>query len=862
MAAAKVWMEPTSRPSRPLSALPVRGGTPLTGGYGNWGVPSTHPSGPTGIGGGAVSSSSGKNHSNPNSQQFPTNKPNSTANQLKQRPKSALTRPGRHMKRSGSAHGNTTLDTLLFDGLFAPHQYAKHGGGGTTAANGTHHNSGGANGFISASANNIAAVKMNPYGYQLGKTAGGNNYSNLDKRKNPIRGGIKNRAVSPAGSTGSGAGGIIRENSNTGGINNNGSREQKKRTSAEHFLATMNIPGNPHSKPGSRAGSKPNAGMITTQQQNQANVQSDLTKTLQTIKQQIEREKMRLAAPNKFNKYDTRMNWQQTPTSGASGGMKQRPQTAGMYRTRTSGSGGSNTNVISPGASKQNNNNSSDRMLRELNDHTAAAPKQRQRPTTAHVDRLRTVAASDPRLNLHNRAGALGNNHTRPTSAHPASAAHHAAHDLQYVLHHERPKSASAASSSRQVKADMVDRSGKTIPSTLLEGGSYVTGKTIGQGAYASVRVCTHHPSEKNYAVKIFDKTRSHWENRKKLVYREVKLMEKICRDNEHICKFLEYVDCSNFLHLFQELVNGGNLRQELNKKQLRRISEGTVRNYFWQICDGIEYLHHNLVVHRDIKLENLLLHHNSHGVTIKIVDFGFAVKLQTPTQKLKVFCGTPSYMSPEIVAGKEYSGFQSDVWALGVVLYVLLCGRFPFKANQEHELYHKIRRGQFSLADNHVSSTAKRVIKGILRVDGNLRPVVSQVVNHAWVLSGSTAAMAGRHSEHAQQERSSQNISTSSSKEIDLGIIADNSTHSNGVVAGTTGGGFTEGITLSRPSSAAGGASTSGAGPGRVDSASFVGVAPDTIEGETPRHYTNSLSNSQTGVYAATTLDKLSTGE
>lgn len=74
-------------------------------------------------------------------------------------------------------------------------------------------------------------------------------------------------------------------------------------------------------------------------------------------------------------------------------------------------------------------------------------------------------------------------------------------------------------------------------------------------------------------------------------------------------------------------------------------------------------------MVHRDIKLENLLLHHSNDRVTVKIVDFGFAVKLQTPCQKLKVFCGTPSYMSPEIVAGKEYSGFQSDVWALGVVL-------------------------------------------------------------------------------------------------------------------------------------------------------------------------------------------------
>ncbi len=90
--------------------------------------------------------------------------------------------------------------------------------------------------------------------------------------------------------------------------------------------------------------------------------------------------------------------------------------------------------------------------------------------------------------------------------------------------------------------------------------------------------------------------------------------------------------------------------------------------------------------------------------------------------------------MSPEIVSGKEYSGFASDVWALGVVLYVLLCGRFPFKANTEHELYHKIRRGSFQLPDTFVSNTGKRVIKGILRVDQGSRPSVSQILNHEWV--------------------------------------------------------------------------------------------------------------------------------
>lgn len=169
--------------------------------------------------------------------------------------------------------------------------------------------------------------------------------------------------------------------------------------------------------------------------------------------------------------------------------------------------------------------------------------------------------------------------------------------------------------------------------------------------------------------------------------------MERICKNHPNLCSFVEHVDGLSHLHLVMEEVNGGNLRQELNRKQCRRLAEETAADYFRQICCGIAFLHSNLVVHRDVKLENLLLQYqpieqdhveggpqaegageqqnpNSRRrkVVIKIVDFGFAVKLQSGTQKLKVFCGTPSYMSPEIVAGKEYSGFQSDVWALGVV--------------------------------------------------------------------------------------------------------------------------------------------------------------------------------------------------
>lgn len=101
----------------------------------------------------------------------------------------------------------------------------------------------------------------------------------------------------------------------------------------------------------------------------------------------------------------------------------------------------------------------------------------------------------------------------------------------------------------------------------------------------------------------------------------------------------------------------------------------------------GVKHCHENNVTHRDLKLDNLLLDGENN---VKIIDFGFATCFPHD-RKTKLFCGTPSYMSPEIVARKEYSGPPADVWALGVILYALVCGSFPFRAPHDRELYRKI---------------------------------------------------------------------------------------------------------------------------------------------------------------------------
>ena len=107
-----------------------------------------------------------------------------------------------------------------------------------------------------------------------------------------------------------------------------------------------------------------------------------------------------------------------------------------------------------------------------------------------------------------------------------------------------------------------------------------------------------------------------------------------------------------------------------------RRLTEDEIKQMFRQICEGLNYCHERNIVHRDVKLENILLDEKNN---IKLIDFGFSINI-TPDKKLNIFCGTPSYMAPEIAGKILYKGAPTDVWSLGIILYILVCGTFPFK--------------------------------------------------------------------------------------------------------------------------------------------------------------------------------------
>jgi len=232
--------------------------------------------------------------------------------------------------------------------------------------------------------------------------------------------------------------------------------------------------------------------------------------------------------------------------------------------------------------------------------------------------------------------------------------------------------------------------------------------------------------SGQKVAVKIYEKHKLLDAQRRKSVQCEIRLMERLRHPN--IVAFHDALDTAKHIYIVMEYLGGGSLYHLLKRRPSRHLDDNVAKRVFFQICHGIKYLHDRHVVHRDIKLENLLL--NDWG-TVKIIDFGFSTVVP-PGKRLRVFCGTPSYMAPEIVARREYSGFGADIWAMGVLLHALLCGCFPFRGANDRDLYRKILRGVFHLPES-VSPGPKTLLTKVLTVDMASRPTVNDVLKDNW---------------------------------------------------------------------------------------------------------------------------------
>lgn len=261
----------------------------------------------------------------------------------------------------------------------------------------------------------------------------------------------------------------------------------------------------------------------------------------------------------------------------------------------------------------------------------------------------------------------------------------------------------------------------------------YNFGKVIGVGSFGTVRLGYHKLTGHRVAIKTYERAKMKDPQQWKRVQQEARVMEKLS-DFPPVCRFLEAFETASprKAHLIMEHLGGGSLCSYVKSK--RKLTEAQVQPLMFQVAVALEHMHSLDVVHRDIKLENILFSDNSHRI-VRIIDFGFSTRCAAD-RRLRLFCGTPSYMAPEIVRRHEYRGKPIDLWSFGVVVYACLSGHFPFAAKSQPDLYRKILRGTFHLPDG-LSDGAAALIQAAILVDVNRRIAAPELRRHFWLTSG-----------------------------------------------------------------------------------------------------------------------------
>ncbi|XP_034405204.1 serine/threonine-protein kinase SIK2 isoform X3 [Cyclopterus lumpus] len=270
----------------------------------------------------------------------------------------------------------------------------------------------------------------------------------------------------------------------------------------------------------------------------------------------------------------------------------------------------------------------------------------------------------------------------------------------------------------------MADSGQKPLIRGPVRVGFYDIERTLGKGNFAVVKLARHRITKTEVAIKIIDKTQLDAVNLEK-IYREVQIMKML--DHPHIIKLYQVMETKNMLYLVTEYAKNGEIFDYLAKHG--RLSELEARRKFWQILSAVEYCHNRNIVHRDLKAENLLL---DGQMNIKIADFGFGNFFQ-PGEPLSTWCGSPPYAAPEVFEGQQYEGPQLDIWSMGVVLYVLVCGALPFDGPTLPVLRQRVLEGRFRIP-YFMTEDCEHLIRRMLVLDPSKRLSVAQIKEHKWM--------------------------------------------------------------------------------------------------------------------------------
>ncbi|KAG2212534.1 hypothetical protein INT45_009252 [Circinella minor] len=258
--------------------------------------------------------------------------------------------------------------------------------------------------------------------------------------------------------------------------------------------------------------------------------------------------------------------------------------------------------------------------------------------------------------------------------------------------------------------------------------GDYLLIRTIGRGSSGQVKLAKHKDTGEYVAIKMI--SRRHILSSTSVAHtveRELAILQLI--HHPHLITLKQVLQDSDYVYFVTEYVDGGELYHVLAGQG--RLVESEARVLFIQLATAVAWCHTHHICHRDLKPENILIDRDKK--VLKVADFGMAT-IQPSESLLKTSCGSPHYASPEIVRGKPYLGFAVDVWSCGVILYVLLTGRFPFDDDHVPRLLAKIKSGRHRKLPGYLSSSVKNLIRRMLILDPTKRITMSEIISHPWI--------------------------------------------------------------------------------------------------------------------------------
>ena len=258
--------------------------------------------------------------------------------------------------------------------------------------------------------------------------------------------------------------------------------------------------------------------------------------------------------------------------------------------------------------------------------------------------------------------------------------------------------------------------------------GDYIIKETIGTGTFSKVKLGINKYTKEKVAIKLLEKSKITEKEDLKRINREISIIKKLSHPN--IIKINEIFENEEYYYIIMDYCSKGELFDYIVKKT--KLTEDESSFFFYQIINAIEYIHKKNIVHRDLKPENLLLTENN---KIKIIDFNLSNYFYK-NNLLSTPCGSPCYAAPEMVSGKKYNGFKTDIWAIGIILYAMSCGYLPFEDSDNEILFQKILECDLEFP-NFLSFECIDIIKKILNVNPYDRFYINDIKEHSFYLKG-----------------------------------------------------------------------------------------------------------------------------